>query len=279
MKRFDGRVAVVTGAASGIGRALASELARRGCDLALADLDPEGLARTAAMVREQGRRATEHEVDVSSRAGMEAFAAEVERLHGRVDVLVNNAGVSVAAPFMDHEIEDLEWVVGVNLWGTLYGCKLFLPLLVRQDEAYIVNLSSMFGLVGVPNQSSYCTTKFAIRGLSESLAAELGPTSVRVLSVHPGAVATNIARGARVRGEGAERRRDESIRFFETRGRAPEDVARRIVAAMERGAERLLVTPEAHVADALKRVFPSMPARWISWAQGRISELGRRVKS
>lgn len=271
MKRFTDRVAVVTGSAGGIGRAVAEALARKGCHLALADIDEEGLAETARRVEALGRRATTHRVDVSDRAQMESFVVAVEAAHGRVDVLVNNAGVTVAATFEEQSLEDFAWVVGINLWGVVYGCKLFIPLLARQDEAYVVNLSSMFGLMGMPRQTSYCATKFAVRGLSESLAVELADTSVRVLSVHPGGVRTNIARSARYRGPRAERLRASAVRFFEQRGMTPEDAATRIVAAMERNAERLLITPEAHVTDVVKRVYPTVPSRFIAWVHRKVT--------
>ena len=271
MKRFTDRVAVVTGSAGGIGRAVAEALATKGCHLALADIDEVGLAETARRVEALGRRATTYRIDVSDRAQMEAFVAAVEADHGRVDVLVNNAGVTVAATFEEQSLDDFAWVVGINLWGVVHGCKLFLPLLRRQDEAYVVNLSSMFGLVGMPRQTSYCATKFAVRGFSESLAVELAATSVRVLSVHPGGVRTNIAKSARYRGPRAEKLRANTVRFFEQRGMTPADAASRIVAAMERNAERLLITPEAHVTDVIKRAYPAVPSRLIAWVHRKVT--------
>jgi NAD(P)-dependent dehydrogenase (short-subunit alcohol dehydrogenase family) len=271
MKRFTDRVAVVTGAASGIGRAVAEALAARGCDLAIADIDAEGLAQTAEHIEGLGRRVTTHRVDVSDRAQMEAFAAAVEQAHGRVDVLVNNAGVTCAATFEEQSLEDFEWVVGINFWGVVYGCKLFLPLLLRQDDAYVVNLSSMFGLVGMPRQTSYCATKFAVRGFSESLAVELAGTPVKVLSVHPGGVRTNIARSARYAGPKGEQLRDRTVRFFEKVGMTPAAAAARILAAMERNAERLLITPEAYVTDVIKRIYPAVPSRFIAWVHRKVT--------
>ncbi len=270
MKRFTDRVAVVTGAGSGIGRAVAEALAAKGCDLALADIDPEGLERTASAIAALGRRATTHRVDVSNLAQMQAFAAEVEAAHGRVDVLVNNAGVTVAATFEEQSIEDFEWVVSINLWGVVYGCKLFLPLLRAQPEAYVVNLSSMFGLIGMPRQTSYCATKFAVRGFSESLAVELAGTGVRVLSVHPGGIRTNIAKSARYRGANPDQLRAKTVRFFEKLAMPPEAAAARIVGAMERNAERLLITRETYVTDVLKRLAPSVPSRWIAWVHRKV---------
>jgi NAD(P)-dependent dehydrogenase (short-subunit alcohol dehydrogenase family) len=270
MKRFTDRVAVVTGAASGIGRAVAEALAAKGCDVALADIDAEGLAEAAARIEAQGRRATTHRVDVSDHTQMEAFAAAVEEAHGRVDVLVNNAGVTVAATFEEQSLEDFEWVVGINLWGVVYGCKLFLPLLLRQDEAYVVNLSSMFGLVGMPRQTSYCATKFAVRGFSEALAVDLAGTRVRVLCVHPGGIRTNIAKSARYGGPKSTQLRDKTVRYFEKMGMSPEAAAARIVAAIERNAERLLITPETYVTDVIKRLYPTVPSRFIAWVHRKV---------
>src|SRR5690349_9388793 len=148
MRQLADRVAVVTGSASGIGRATAIALAREGCDLALADVDEVGMAETAAAVRELGRNVSTHRVDVSDKARMEAFAAEVVDEHGDVHILINNAGVSVTASLADQTLEDFEWIVGINFWGVVYGCKFFLPHLQRAGGATIVNLSSMFGLIG-----------------------------------------------------------------------------------------------------------------------------------
>lgn len=268
MKRFTDRVAVVTGSASGIGRAVAVALAARGCDLALVDIDEDGLHQTAHMVADAGRRASVHRADVADRARMQALVEEVEREHGRVDILVNNAGVTVAASFEEHSFEDLEWVLGINLWGVIHGCKLFLPLLRRQDEAYIVNISSLFGLLGIPRQSSYCATKFAVAGLSRALAAELSDSPVRVLSVHPGGIRTNIAKSGRFLDAKLQKR---SMAFFEKRGMPPERAAEKIVTAMTTNTERLLVTREAYLGDALKRLFPAVPSRWISWIHGRVT--------
>lgn len=270
MKRFTDRVAVVTGASSGIGQAVARALAERGCDLALADIDPEGLEQTASMVTAVGRRATTHRVDVSDRGAMEAFAREVEDAHGRVDILVNNAGVSVAATFDEHSIEDFEWLLGINLWGVIYGCKLFMPLLQQRDEAYIVNLSSIFGLLGIPRQTSYCASKFAVAGLSKALAVELAETPVRVLCVHPGGIQTRIVESTRYLGPDGPSLRRRAVALFARRGMSPDDAARRIVTAMTRNAERLLITPEAYVGDALKRLVPAAPSRWLAWIHRRV---------
>ncbi len=196
MRSFDDKVAVVTGAGSGIGRALAQELARRGAHLALADLSEAALADTAAGIAATGRRVTTHVVDVADAARMEAFAEAVVAAHGRVELLVNNAGVSVTGTLEEQSLDDWRWIVGVNFWGVVHGCKFFLPHLRKNREAHIVNLSSMLGFLGMPTQSSYCATKFAVRGLSEALWAELHGSGIGVTSVHPGGVKTNIVRAS-----------------------------------------------------------------------------------
>lgn len=273
MRDFSNRVAVVTGAASGIGAELALHLAREGADLALADIDPEGMQRAADRVAELGRKVSTHRVDVSDRRLMELLPEEVMEAHGRIDVLINNAGVSVGASLEEHELEDFEWVVGINLWGVVYGCKFFLPYLKQSDDAYIVNLSSVFGLVGVPRQTSYCATKFAVRGLSESLGGELAGTSVRVLSVHPGGIKTNIVKKSRYRGKSLDSR-DRVIKWFEKRAMPPEKAADIIVGAMKRGAERVLVAPEAYGIDVIKRLVPVIPGRVLAWLEGRMMRAG-----
>jgi NAD(P)-dependent dehydrogenase (short-subunit alcohol dehydrogenase family) len=274
MKDFGGRVAVVTGAASGIGQALAHRLAREGCALALVDIDEAGLARTRILVEGEGRHASVHVVDVSDRAKMEALPDAVVRAHGRVDVLVNNAGVAVAGTLEEQSLEDFEWIVGINFWGVVYGCKFFLPVLRRSDDAYIVNLSSMFGLVGIPGQSSYCATKFAVRGLSEAIGAELHETSVRVMSVHPGGINTNIAKAGRYSDTYAKVH-ERVVKFFEKRTMAPTRCADIIVRGMKSNASRVLVTPEAHLTDALTRMFPRMPRSWIGKASKRFLQIAR----
>ncbi len=271
MKDFRGRVAVITGAASGIGRSLALQLADLGCDLALVDVRDEGLSATADDCRRSGRTVTTHIVDVSDRAAMEALPSAVDADHGRVDIVVNNAGVSVGSTLEDHTIEDFEWLMGINVWGVVYGCKFFLPLLRRSDDAYIVNLSSMFGLVGVPGQSSYCLSKFAVRGFSEAIAAELADSKIRVMSVHPGGISTNIARNMRWSGrqDGARAR---AVKFFDRKAMSSDKAAARIVEGMQSGSQRKLIATEAYITDVVKRLVPVLPpsvlARAHRWFNG-----------
>ena len=275
MRSFRDKVAVVTGAASGIGRALAILLARRGADLALVDVSEAGLAETADAVAKAGRRATVHVADVADAARMERLAAEVVAAHGAVHLLVNNAGVSVTASLETQSLEDFRWIVGVNFWGVVHGCKFFLPALraarAKGSEAHIVNVSSMFGLIGLPSQSSYCATKFAVRGFSEALWAELHEAGIGVTSVHPGGVRTNIVRTSRTADPAAKQ---QMIERFDRLAMAPEKAAARILQAVERNRLRVVICPEAHAADWAKRIAPVAVHRLVAWGFRRIGTLG-----
>ncbi|MGD8858980.1 MAG: SDR family NAD(P)-dependent oxidoreductase, partial [Myxococcales bacterium] len=190
-------------------------------------------------------------------------------VHGGVHILVNNAGVTVTASFEDHSLEDWEWIMGINFWGVLHGCKLFLPHLKAADEAHIVNLSSLFGLQGMPLQTSYCASKFAVRGLSESLWIELRQHGIGVTSVHPGGVRTSIARSARVVGDEAEQDKSTAIALIDNSRVSPEQCAKMIVGAIKRNKPRLLVAPETHLIESLKRLAPTLPLRLIESGYAR----------
>ncbi|PRP98615.1 SDR family NAD(P)-dependent oxidoreductase [Enhygromyxa salina] len=260
MRSLDKRVAVVTGASSGIGRATAKALAAKGCTLAIADVDEGGLAQTARELEGAGH--TTHVVDVSDKQRMLAFADEVEQAHGPAHIVVNNAGVTVTDKLEDHSLEDFEWIVGINFWGVVYGCKFFLPQLQANGWGAFVNLSSMFGLTGVPKQSSYCATKFAVRGFTESLAIELANENIDVISVHPGGIRTNIARNSR----GApDDKRQQVIDWFDNHGMKPETAASKIVSAIEHRRQRLVITREAWATDIVKRLYPAIPRRLAGW--------------
>jgi len=256
MKSIERRVSVVTGAASGIGRATSVALARAGSDLVLVDVNEAGLDETRALVVRTGRKASMRRVDVADADAVRELARAVEAEHGAAHILVNNAGVSVAATFEQHSLEDFRWLMGINFWGVVYGCKFFLPLLRRSDEAHIVNISSLFGLLGVPMNAAYCASKFAVRGLSETLRAELADTRVGVTCVHPGGIATNIVKSARwTEPDGLGGLQQKAVRAFENMV-SPDVVAKRIVRAIRKNSARVLVTRETHVLDALKRFAP-----------------------
>lgn len=258
MKKLSGRVAVVTGAAGGIGRATSVALAKEGCHLALCDVNTAGLEETAALVRELGRNVSTHIVDVSNKERMRSFVDEVVAQHGGVNILVNNAGVTVTAPFEQHSLEDFEWIVGINLWGVIYGCKFFLPHLQKADEAHIVNLSSLFGLLGVPSQTSYCATKFAVHGFSEALWVELRDQGIGVTSVHPGGVRTDIAKSART---ASSAQKNLAIGVIERFSVTPEHCAKLIVSAIKKNKMKQMVTRETHMIFAAKRLAPQLPQR------------------
>jgi NAD(P)-dependent dehydrogenase (short-subunit alcohol dehydrogenase family) len=197
---------------------------------------------------------------------MRTYADEVFAEYGQINILVNNAGVTVAMDFEHHTLEDWEWLIGVNLWGVVYGCKFFLPYLERAREAHIVNLSSVFGIIGFPGQSSYCAAKFAVRGLSEALWVELKDKNIGVTSVHPAGVRTNIARSARSTGGGLKQ---QGIDVLERVSITPDRCARLIVQAIRKNKMRQLVTRESYITDLLKRIAPTWPQHILYWSRAR----------
>jgi NAD(P)-dependent dehydrogenase (short-subunit alcohol dehydrogenase family) len=200
MKDVRVRVAAITGPCSGLGRALSIELARRGAHVALSDVDEEGLAATVNACEGHGVKVTSHRVDVADRAAVEAWADQVVAEHGRVNMIVNNAGVALSATVEAMSYEDLEWLMGINFWGVVHGTKAFLPHLKAAGEGHVVNISSVFGLVSIPTQSAYNAAKFAVRGFTDSLRIELDAErcGVSATTVHPGGIRANIARNARI---------------------------------------------------------------------------------
>src|SRR5215471_2635079 len=253
-------VAVVTGAASGIGRALAVRLAQEGASLALADIRAAELKETARQLKSMGgssSKVTEHIVDVSDKERVAAFAREVVEAHGGAHLLVNNAGVGLFGTAEQLSIEDIEWLMGINFWGVIYGVKHFLPILRRQPCSHIVNISSVFGIIGPAGHSAYAASKFAVRGFTEALRHELAGSPVKVSVVHPGGVKTNIANNAKL-GAGANREAvDRERAIFNMAARtSPEDAADRIVRGVLRNEERILVGVDAWMIDRIQRWAP-----------------------
>ena len=254
----DGRTAFVSGAASGIGRAIAQRLARQGCPVAIVDQDEDGLKQTAELISGPVLART---LDVRDRHAQMAFAAEVaEWAPVPLGLVFNNAGVDTSQSIADGSIEDDEWVVEINFGGVVNGVRSFLPILLRQDSGVIVNTSSVFGLVGIPYQSAYCASKFAVRGFTESLRHELRGTGVRAVTVHPGGVKTNIARNARYHAHplSPDLSHEEAARQFEGLARTtPERAAEIIHEGVKAGRSRILVGADAYMFDALARLAPT----------------------
>src|SRR5205807_7634812 len=241
MTNLNGAVAVITGAASGIGRALAHEFALHGGQLALADVNAAGLEETRKLLGSVNART--YMVDVSDSAAVEGFAKRVEKDFGRASVLINNAGVALYGTFAEIAITDMEWLMRINFWGVVYGCKFFMPLLQREPEAHIVNVSSIFGLIGPPGQTAYASAKFAVRGFTESLREELRATgAIKVTSVHPAGIATPIAEKARAgRGYKSEAREQALEHFKNVAVIKPEEAARVIVKGILGNKTRVLI--------------------------------------
>jgi NAD(P)-dependent dehydrogenase (short-subunit alcohol dehydrogenase family) len=256
-----GGVAVVTGAASGIGRALAHRLATEKMSLALADVDDAGLEKTAREIAERTSekkfRVSTHRVDVSDARHMENFASEVVQQHERVTVLINNAGVALYGFFEEITITDFEWLMGINFWGVVYGVRNFLPVLRRQPRAHIVNVSSIYGIIAPSGQSAYCASKFAVRGFTEALRHELEGTPVGVSCVHPGGIRTPIAKNARIGAGVHPSIRELNLARFDRHAiTSPEAAADRIVRGVKRNDPRILVGPDAIRLDRLQRLLP-----------------------
>jgi NAD(P)-dependent dehydrogenase (short-subunit alcohol dehydrogenase family) len=258
MKTLKDKVVVITGAGSGIGRALAIEAAERGASLALTDWNEAGLKETAGLVA--SARVITAQVDQRDEAQVGAFAARVERELGGANVVVNNAGVSLSDTIGSMKRSDFEWVLDVNFWGVVRGTETFLPQLLQKDDAHVVNISSVFGLIGVPSQSAYNASKFAVRGYTEALRQELFGTNVHVTCVHPGGVKTNIVRNGRnVRNAfGQVTTHDKMSRMFDAAARtSPKEAARIIWSGVLHNDARVLVGPDAHVIDWVQRLFPT----------------------
>ena len=262
MKRFTDKVAVITGAGSGIGRALAVELAGRGAKLVVSDIDADRAAETAALAdsvssKSAGATAKSYELDVADRDAVLAHAEEVASEFGGANLVVNNAGVALGATVEEMTWEDYDWLMGINLGGVVNGTKAFLPQVIASGDGHIVNISSVFGFVGVPTQSAYNAAKFAVRGFTEALRQEMliARYPVKVSCVHPGGIKTNIVRSAR--GD-AQRDIAKSAEDFEKVAMTtPEKAAQTIVRGIERGTARILIGADAYVFDAIPRLLGS----------------------
>jgi len=262
MTAIDGSAAAVTGAASGIGRALALELAARGCDLALADRDESGLQSVVAEIgRDARRKVTTYRVDVADIQQIQEFATAATAAHPKLNIVINNAGVALLGQFNEVEQAQMEWLFDINFWGVVHATRAFLPHLAKQQAAHIVNLSSLFGIIAPPGQTAYSAAKFAVRGFSESLRHELQTANspVRLSVVHPGGVATNIVRNSGT-GSGVtdNARRAETIdRFDAVAKTTPAAAAQRIITGIEKNQPRILIGNDARFMDLLQRFRPA----------------------
>ena len=250
-------VSVITGAGSGIGRATALRLAKAGSALAISDVNAKGLDETAQAAAALGVKVTPFVVDVSDKEAMQSFASEVRQQHGRVSILLNNAGVALFGTTEELSIEDYEWLMGINFWGVVYGTKYFLPLLQQQPEAYILNISSIFGIIAPTGQSAYCASKFAVRGFTESLRHELQGTNVRVATIHPGGIKTNIAASAKIgTGANASDHLGAADRFATVARVTPDKAAEVIVQGILKNKQRILIGADARALALLQKLSP-----------------------
>ncbi len=260
IKNFEQKTAIVTGGASGIGLAIAEELSRRGCHLALVDLQPE---RLRSAQQRLATAVTLHECDVGDNEQVLALRDEVLEAHGHVNLLVNNAGVSLAGRFMETSLDDLAWIMRVNFWGTVYCCKAFLPALLKEQEAQIVTMCSSFGLLGFAGKTGYSASKFAVRGFSEALRMELAATHVGVTVVYPGPVQTNIVRDGRV---ASEAQRQAEAEFLVSRAIPAEQVAVNVLRGIKRNSARIRLSLDYAAIDWLTRLSPTLAQAGGAWA-------------
>lgn len=255
MKDLNNKVAVVTGAGSGIGRALAIRLAREGCHLALADLNSAGLDETIKLIQSPQTKITSYIVDVSDREAVHQFSDSVIQDHQHVDLVINNAGVSVNRSIEKLDYEDFEWVLNINMWGMVYGSKAFLPHLKTRPEAHIVNMSSATAMLGFPLNGPYNMSKSAIQSFTETLIQEFLGTKLRFTSVHPGGIKTNIANSAKHMTE------KNASKFNKLAATTPERAAKIIINGIKKNKEKILVGPDAYIMTILKRLLPNWSVR------------------
>ncbi len=269
MKELNDKVAVITGAGSGIGRALAFAFAREGCHLALVDINEQGLQETASGVSSWPVRVTTHIASVADRERMQCLPAEIEQAHGAIHLLFNNAGVTINKTFEDSSLDDLDFVIHINLYGVLYGCHFFLPYLKKQAESHIVNTSSLAGFLGLPNQASYCLSKSAVKSLSETLRTELAIHRIGVTSIHPGTIRTNILRSAAGKSGPNQQTTEKLAGLMERFGMPPEKLAGKVVKAVKANRMQVRIGWDSLLGDWCKRLFPRGVHKPLQWGFAR----------
>lgn len=257
MKSFNNKIVVITGAGSGIGRALSIAFSKNGARLALSDINKDALAETVSLCKTTDIYT--ETFNVSDKAQFQQFAKNTIKHFSTVDIVINNAGVALGkSKLIDLTYEEFEWLMGINFWGVVYGTKEFLPYLIDKKEAAIVNISSLFGLAGIAEQVPYCSSKFAVRGLSESLRMELMDTNIKVHSVHPGGIKTNIANNARVTSNANQEEAKSMLEKFNETAliHTPEKAAQVIMNGIKNKQEKIMIGFETYIADSLIRAMP-----------------------
>ncbi len=269
MKDFKNKVVVITGAGSGMGRELALQFADKGAKVAINDWNHDTLNETLAMVKEKGGEGIARRFDVSDKKAVYSFAKEVVSYFGHVDVVINNAGFTLPARSLEHsEYEDFEKVIGVNMWGVIYGSKAFLPHLKKRPEGVLMNTSSVFGIFGFPTQGPYCTSKFAVRGFTETLRQELeveGTKNVHVCCIHPGGIKTGIVANIdHSKSSLTKEEIEEGKKMFDDNApTTAADAAAQIIRAIEKKNPKLLIGRDARIMDFITRLFPTKYGKFL----------------
>ena len=271
-------VAVITGAGAGIGQALAIRFTKEEiAGIAIADFNESGLNETFSLVEKTGIPVSKHLIDVSKLTEVQQFADEVLAKHGRATHLVNNAGVGLIGSFEQISLEDFEWLMNINFWGVVYGCKIFLPILQKESAAHIVNISSVFGFVAPPEQTAYCASKFAVRGFTESLRHELEGTNIGVSCVHPGGIKTNIARSSRIGENAPKEHKQQAADFFDKVAlTSPETAAEVIIKGIKKENPRILIGKDAYAMNYISRLFPTKYLKMLEKLAGQKLEFRKK---
>lgn len=273
LRTLNGKAVVITGAASGIGEALALACAKRGARLLLADIDAAGLTRVQQSVQAAGAECHTQVTDTGNEDAIKSLAAYAISTLSGADIVVNNAGVSVVSPVDKLQTSDAHWLMNINFWGVVHGCRAFIPLLRGRPDALLVNTSSIFAMISVPTQSIYNASKAAVRGFSDALREELRADGIDVLCVHPGGIQTNIANKARITDVSLVADSDQQMRdnFNKHALTTPAQAAAVIIDAIERRKTRVFIGADAKIMDLLFRLFPTRASRWIT-------HLGKRMR-
>jgi butyryl-CoA dehydrogenase len=273
MKNFENRVFAITGAASGIGRALSLQLTQHGAKIAAADLNDAGLAELQKEVSALGGECFSFSLDVSQQADFANFANATKEHFGQVDGIINNAGVTLVSSVSDMARSDFEWLMNINFWGVVNGCDAFLPYLRESDDAHIVNISSLFGLLSIPLQSAYNASKFAVRGYTEALKMEMAGTPINVSSVHPGGIKTSIAKNSRVNESSLKNGKVRLLKEFDKAAiTSAEEAANIIINGMLKNQRRIIVGKDARWMDRIVRLFPASYEKILGFEKGVLGQ-------